>query len=257
MNGHARKQSKRLAMVQVCLWVAVGLMSGCGVALVQAQNAFQQGSDRYAAGGYEQAAAFFREAAAAAPAAGTLHNLGNAEWQCGRTGPAILAWERAQWLDPFNRDTRVNLRYARKAAQLDAPELSWYEICSAWLPVNWWPWIASVSFWLAVAMLLLPGIFRRRRADWHQGLAAAGLAIFLLAIPALAGTHTRSRLGILLTKDVPLRLTPTSDAQVLARLPDGETARIERERGGYLYVRTGTAAGWIERAQFGLISSSR
>jgi len=256
MKGLAEKRSKRSAMAQLCLWLAVGLMAGCADS-VQAEDVFQQGLDRYAAGGYEQAAVFFREAAVAAPAAGTWHNLGNAEWQCGHTGPAILAWERAQWLDPFNRNTRVNLRFARKTAQLDAPEFSWYEICSTWLPVNWWPWIACVSFWLAVAMLLLPGIFRRRRADWHQGLAAAGLAVFLLAIPALAGTHTRSRQGILLSKDTPLRLTPTADAQVLARLPDGEAARVERERGDFLYVRTGNAAGWVERAQFGSISSIR
>src|SRR5260370_26530131 len=49
-------------------------------------------------------------------------------------------------------------------------------ICSTWLPVNAWVWIACVSFWLAVALIMLPGILRWRKADWHQGLAAAGFA---------------------------------------------------------------------------------
>jgi hypothetical protein len=219
-------------------------------------DAFQQGLERYNTGGYEQAAVFFREAAAAAPAAGTLHNLGNAEWQSGHAGPAMLAWERAGWLDPFNRNTRANLRYGRKAALLDPPELAWYEICSTWLPVNAWAWIACLSFWLAVALMMLPGIFRWRRADWHQGLAAAGFAVFLVTLPALAGTYTRSKLGIILAKDAPLKLTPTTEAQVLARLPGGEAARLEQERGAYVYIRTGNAAGWIERGQFGLIADN-
>jgi hypothetical protein len=104
---------------------------------------------------------------------------------------------------------------------------------------------------------MLPGIFRWRKADWHQGIAAAGFAIFLLTIPALLGVHTRSRLGILVPKETPLRLTPTREAQVLAKVPAGEMARLERVRGDYLYVRAGNAAGWVERSQFGLIAESR
>jgi hypothetical protein len=219
-----------------------------------AEELFRQGCEAYMAGGFEQSAKFFGEAAAVAPASGTLHNLGNAEWQSGRPGPAILAWERAHWLNPFDLDTRINLRFGRKAAQIDAPDLAWYEVCSAWLPVNVWGWIGCVSFWLAVAMIALPAALRWRRADWHQGVAAAGFAVFLLTIPAICGVHTRSDLGIVLARDTPLRLTPTSEAQVLGRIPAGEMVRRERVRGGYVFVRNGSASGWIHTDQFGLIS---
>ncbi len=219
-----------------------------------ARDAFDQGVQAYQAGGFDQAAAAFREAATNQPAPGVLHNLGNAEWRAGRAGAAILAWEQAQWLDPFNPDTRGNLRFARKAAQVEGPELAWYELCSAWLPGHWWATVAAVSFWLAVALVLLPGVFRWRKADWQQGAAAAGLALFLLTLPALAGVHGRSRLGIVLQKDTPLRLTPTTQAQVLTKLPAGEAARWERRRGNYVFIRTGNAGGWVEQAQFGLIT---
>lgn len=221
-----------------------------------AEDLFRQGTQAYIAGGFEQSAVAFREAAAASPAPGTLRNLGNAEWQSGHPGAAILAWERAQWLNPFDRDTANDLRFARKSGQLDAAELTWYEICSTWLPVNWWSWLACLSLWLALAMMLLPGIFRWRRAGWHQGLAAAGFAIFLLTLPALAGVETRTRLGIVIPRETPLRLTPTADAQTLSRLAAGESARLERTRGDYVFIRTANAAGWIERKQFGLISSN-
>lgn len=237
----------------LCLLLAFCL--NCGAASTQVEDAFNLGFQSYLAGGYEQAAGFFREATATAPSAGSLHNLGNAEWQCGRAGPAILAWERALWLDPFSRNTHANLRFARKAAQLDAPELAWYEICSTWLPVNAWPWLASLSFWSAVTMVMLPGIFRWRKSGWHQGIAAAGFAIFLLTLPALAGIHARANLGILLPKEAPLRLTPTSEGQILTRLPAGEAARVEGGRGRFFFIRASNAAGWVERAQFGLISA--
>jgi hypothetical protein len=217
---------------------------------------FRQGFEAYAAGAYEQAATAFRDLSARAPSTGAYHNLGNAEWRLGRTGPAILAWERAQWISPFDANTRANLRYARYKAQLPSPTLAWYEICSSWLPVGAWAVLAALSLWLALALVFLPATLRWRKADWHQAAAAALLAIFLLTIPALFGVHCRSRLGVICSKDTPLRLTPTAEAQTLARLAAGEVARLERERGGYVYVRAGNdAAGWVERSQFGLIAS--
>jgi hypothetical protein len=185
-----------------------------------------------------------------------LHNLGNAEWKRNQVGEAVLAWERAQWLDPFSANTRANLRFARQAAQLPAPQLTWFEICSTWLPVNAWAWLAAGSFWLAVALVMLPGILRWRKADWHQAVAAAGFAVFLLTMPALIGVHSRTQLGVVRSKDTLLRLTPTREAQTLGKLPAGEIVRLERTRGQYVYVRAGNdAAGWIEQAQFGRISA--
>ncbi|HWI59940.1 MAG TPA: hypothetical protein VNZ22_22110, partial [Bacillota bacterium] len=211
-----------------------------------AEALFRTGTNAYSAGDYTLAAQTFREAALRQPASGTLQNLGNAEWERGQAGVAILAWEQALWLDPFNGSARNNLRFARKTAQLESPELTWYEVVSTWLPVNWWAWIAGLSFWLAIGMVLLPGIFRRHKATWHQALAAFGLAVFLLSLPAHFGVHTRSRLGFVLQKDTPLRLTPTRESQFVTRLGAGEPARLERARGNYLLVRTSRSVGWIE-----------
>ena len=215
-----------------------------------AETFFRQGTSAYGAGDYAQAASAFRQAVAIQPASGTLQNLGNAEWQAGRSGAAILAWEQALWLDPFNQAARADLRFARKAAQLEVPELSWCEVVSTWLPMNWWAWIAGLSLWLAVGMGMVPGILRARKAAWHQALAAFGLAVFLLCVPAHLGIETRSRLGFVLTQNTPLRLTPTQEAQYLTRLPAGEPARVERTRGDFLLIRTNRALGWIEKDQF-------
>jgi len=57
-----------------------------------------------------------------------------------------------------------------------------------------------------------------------------------------------------LEPSTPLRLTPTSEAQYVTRLAAGETARVERERGNYVYVRTSTSAGWLGRDELGIVS---
>lgn len=214
---------------------------------------FRRGAEAYRAGDYSSAARAFTESARRRPASGTLRNLGNAEWQRGQIGPAILAWEQARWLDPFGHAARNNLRFARRIAQLEAPDLAWYEVVSTWLPVNWWAWITGVSLWLAVGLALVPGLLRRPKASWHQAAAACGLMVFLLSLPAHFGVHTRGCIGFVLEKDTPLRYTPTREAQAITHLGAGEPARFERAQGLYLLVRTSRARGWIERNQLGLI----
>jgi tetratricopeptide (TPR) repeat protein len=213
---------------------------------------FQTGVAAYRAADYPQAAEAFRQSVTLEPASGALQSLGNAEWQQRHTGDAILAWEQALWLDPFNEPAHQNLRFARKAAQLEAPELAWYEVISTWLPVTWWAWIAGGSLWLAVGMGILPGFLRRRKATWHQAIAALALMVFLLSIPALFGVQTRARIGFVLQEDTPLRLTPTLEAQSITHLAPGEPARSVRARGRYLLIRTNRSIGWVEQDQFGL-----
>lgn len=214
---------------------------------------FTSGATAFRNGDYPAAAKAFGDLSAQQPAAGTFQNLGLAEWQRGRRGHAVLAWERALWVDPRNAAAQENLRFARKVAQLEAPQLAWYEVASTWLPVNAWAWLAGASLWLAVAMVMLPPIIRWRRRGWHQAIAAMSLAVFLVCIPAMFGVNTRTRIGFVLERNTPLRLTPTRDAQTVTMLGAGEPARIERARGNYLLVRTSFSKGWIERTEFGRI----
>src|SRR4051812_5173875 len=122
---------------------------GFGLQAASSTMTFSKGREAYATGNFRSAADLFRQAATNQLASGTLQNLGNSEWQAGRSGFAILAWEQTLWIDPFNRAAQDNLTYARKAAQLEAPELTWYEVVSTGLPANWWAWLMVLSFWIA------------------------------------------------------------------------------------------------------------
>ena len=218
-----------------------------------ATGGFTDGTTALRNGDYATAAEIFSAAAVQEPSAGAFQNLGLAEWQRGRRGQAVLAWERALWVDPFNESSRENLRFARKVAQIEAPQLAWYEVASTWLPVNAWAWLAGASLWVAIGIVMLPPIFRWQRRGWHQAVAALGLAVFLVCIPAMFGVNTRARIGFVLEKNTQLRLTPTRDAQTVTMLGAGEPARIERARGNFLLIRTTFGRGWIGREQFGRV----
>ena len=210
---------------------------------------FRAGVAAYEAGQYDLAARAFSDALTEKTAPGTLLNLGLAEWHGEHTGEAVVAWEQAAWLDPFNHDAQKNLLYAQETAELNPLELTWFEQASTWLPASYWTWIACGSLWLAVALVTVPGFFQRRKAGWHQTVTALALGIFLLSLAPSAGIITRSKIGIVTEKNTLLRLTPTQSAETAASLPPGEPVRALRRRGGYFLVHTQNGNGWVERGQ--------
>ncbi len=188
------------------------------------------------------------------PSSGALVNLGIAEWQRGRAGAAMLAWERAVWIDPFDERAQQNLKFARSVAQVDAPELRWHETVSTWLPGNGWLWVAGAGLWLAAGALVLPRVFRRKKSGGLQMLVALGAGFFIFALVANVGVVSRTDIGFVLRKNTPLRLTPTGGSELISLLPAGEPVRRVRSRGNYFFIRTPMAAGWVERGQVGMVN---
>ena len=233
--------------------IAAAFFNGGILRATEVDHLFAEGTNAMLAGKYAVAARAFADSAARQPAAGTFVNLGIAEWRRGHAGAAILAWERAQWINPFDARAAENLRFARQFTQTDPSQLTWFETASTWLPGNAWVWIAGAGLWLAVGAAVLPGIFRRRKTGWHQALATLGLCIFLFSITASFGVITRTRLGVVIKKGAELRLTPTWNSEIVATVATGSAARKLKVRGIYYYVRTADGAGWIERDQFSLV----
>ncbi len=157
------------------------------------ETRFRAGVVAYQNGEFALASQAFRDSLAKQPASGTLLNLGLAEWHQGRTGEAMLAWEKAAWLDPFSREVRDNLLYARETFQVSPPELTWFEQASTWLPANFWTWIAGGSLWLAVGMVTVAGIFSETQSGLASNPGGTGLGHFSSESCAFHRLITRSQ----------------------------------------------------------------
>jgi hypothetical protein len=77
--------------------------------------------------------------------------------------------------------------------------------------------------------------------------------VFLLSLPAHYGVRTRARIGYVIEKGAPLRLTPTGEGQPLTKLASGDPIRLERTKGAYSLVKTSRGRGWLAKEQFALI----
>jgi len=232
---------KRVAAL--CLALALRAAPAYGAA---GADEFRQGQAAFQAGQFARAAELYQRSLSAQVSEGALLNLGLAEWRCGRAGEALLAWERALDLDPFQSAARENLRFARQTAQLEAPELTWSETASTWLPARAWAGLLSGSLWLAIGLLVFAPLLRLRRSGGLQTLIAVGFGVFLLSLPPQLGILTRARLAVVLAPDTPLRLTPTHAAETVTTLRAGDMVRCARHRGAYVFVSTVQGSGWVE-----------
>jgi hypothetical protein len=237
-----------------CLILLACWFCAANPAFAATNDFFASGVNEYHNGNFPAATRAFENSVKQQPSVGALVDLGITEWRRGHAGAAILAWEKAQWIAPFDSRVRMNLGFARQITQVSEPELKWFEVPSTWLPPNAWVWLAGISLWLAVGAATLPALFRRKKAGWQQTLAALGTGMFLFCMTANIGVISRTQIGFVLKKDAPLLLTPTHDAEMVATLSDGEPVRRLRQSGEYWLVRTMVGTGWIERKQVGLVS---
>lgn len=238
---------------RTCHWAWSLVFAITLVNYVAGADSFKDGVAAYHGNDFTRATEIFLQLSTNAPSAGVWRNLGNTHWQQNEIAAAVLAWERASWLDPFDAAIPNNLKFGRNAAQLEAPELTWYEIASTWLPLNWWAGLATLSLWLAVGALLWPVVLRRSKSATQQAVVALGLGIFLLSLPANFGAATRTKIGFVLERDTPLRLTPTLEGEPITRLAAGDPARVMRARGDYLLVQTRRTRGWLRHDEFEFI----
>ena len=253
-TGHARRLVSDTAAVRCTVVLIAAFIFFAAATHAVTNNFFANGLAAARAGNFSDAATAFENELKSQPSSGAFVNLGIAEWQRGCAGAAMRAWERAVWLDPFDERAQQNLKFARIVAQVDAPEWRWHEKVSTWLPANAWLWVAGAGWWLAAGALVLPRVFRRKKSGGQQMLVAFGVVVFIFALVANVGVVSRTDIGLVLRKNTPLRLTPTSGSELISTLAAGEPVRRVKSRSNYFFIRTPMAAGWVERGQVGMVN---
>ena len=174
---------------------------------------------------------------------------GNAHYEAGQPGRAIMAYERGLRLRPANEDLRNNLRFVRQQIGIEAANVQEFFLLRAWrnfgalLGTTTSYVISLVLWWLAVAGLVW-WYLRRDRMEEKQRFAllpTALLAAFLAAAFYGLGSSRayfleRSDEAVLLD-DATLRVSPTAEGSVEAQLPEGVKLYITDRVSEYFKVQ--------------------
>jgi hypothetical protein len=180
--------------------------------------------------------------------AAALFNAGNAYARAGKTGMAVLNFERAQLLAPDDADIQENLRIVRDSAGLPAetPGRIARLVTVAGPQTLAWSGLAGVVIAGGAALALRI----RRRPPWLlRGLMLAGIALVALTVCNGAVTWPRLQTGVVIVAAAPVRVAPVPLGEPLFVLKEAETVRLTAAHEGFVLVRTASGrTGWASQA---------
>lgn len=236
IEKHSHAPQKQLfAVSRVLLFLAILFCEPVYASLsdslyVQAQQLYQtQQFDSAAVLLQNLAGKGYRDAA-------LYHNLASSYFQSGKTGLAVLYYEKARWLAPDDLLIAANLNAIRQKKNL--------------LPLTeppWWPWISHINthflIWLSIALCWTGGVllirkilFLRHRLE-KPGLfcLAAGIVMLLFVITLNALLENRD--SCIITTTTAGYYAPSIQARKLVRLSEGTSAETQDYFEGWVKVR--------------------
>ncbi|NJC26595.1 tetratricopeptide repeat protein [Neolewinella antarctica] len=184
---------------------------------------------------------------------------GNIHYENGEYGRAILAYERGLRLAPGNRALLNNLKFVRGEAAIERPEIRdfflvrWWRAAGAWFGIATARWFALVCWALAVLgatawFLRREGMTEKRRfalLPVSGSLLALALVCYLLGSSRLAYLDN-DRDGILIARNVELRVAPGPEATLEEELSEGLKLRVLDEFGAYVKISLENGRqGWV------------
>ena len=213
---------------------------------------FQSGIEAYQNTEYKTAKAQFTAALELDETAAARHNLGLAYFQLGAPAEAVWQLERAHLLEPFNAGYRYKLEAVRQELGLFAGSAKWYVLASAALATKTWVIIATISFWLLLAVFILPRISDTKPSLGIKTLRVISMAALTLSIPSLWLNLRLLQTGTIITDEASsLHAAPASAAPESGTARPGERARILDQYNHFYEIETeGQATGWISKDAF-------
>ncbi|MBF0253673.1 MAG: tetratricopeptide repeat protein [Candidatus Omnitrophica bacterium] len=243
---------------RIILCLGLGILWG---ALVSAASQDASGAPwakavlEYQSGRYAASAKIFEDIRRSGfESPGLYYNLGNAYFRSGETGEAIWAYERALRLDPRSEDTRWNLSIAEKTLT-ERPDVTPSAPDALGWIVHYLRYLSSDEIALALAVsvgLFALGVIGKRvlppAKSFFGKLAGLSMVLVLLtgSMTAIRWNEIRTPLALIRSAEAVVRYGPASSNTSAFVLHEGARVRIEKESGGWVFVRFGARqSGWL------------
>ena len=183
-----------------------------------------------------------------------LYNLANSYARAGQPGLAVLNYERAALLAPYDADIAANLDFVRTSAHVPTapPQGRFARIATAMDPTMT-AWLGVVGIALFGAALLARRVSRRARWSTPVGVLL-GAALIALPIANAMSLWPRLHEAVVLINQTPALVSPVPIADTAFVLPEAETVIMTAKHDDFILVRTrGGLSGWVTRANLGAV----
>lgn len=244
-------------------------MLACMIPSVYAQDevkeVWMQANTQYSNGDYKGAAAAYESIVEQGYVSSRLfYNLGNAYFKSDQLGRAILNYNKALKLAPYDKDTNYNLTVANGYVKdkIDiVPEFFLTRWMRAWrssLSSNAWTWVSLGTLVLTLGGVLLFMLSERR--GWRKAGFFGGVVFLVLfaCSTAFAALEKKDMMdastGIVLAQAVSVKSSPDSAGNDLFILHEGTKVDVLSTYDGWTEIMIADGnKGWVSGDAIGLI----
>jgi tetratricopeptide (TPR) repeat protein len=229
----------------------------------EAAGLYNRANARYTDKRYQEALALYRELVDRGILNASLYyNLGNTYFKLGEKGKAVLSYERAMRLKPFDRDIRANLRFVKRSLQDQITPLynerfsRFFSTLLELLTLRNIVRIEIFFFTLAVSLFVL-SLFMP-----SHPLKNVIIVIVVFFIVSLAGVFVKNyqeqnHPHAILMEEIDVRSSPIEESETLFTLHEGAKLRVVEKRGEWVRFRIEDGReGWVRADSFELINPS-
>jgi tetratricopeptide (TPR) repeat protein len=219
----------------------------------------EKGNKAYTKGKFNQAVEYYQNSLKSGKESSYLYyNLGNTYFRLGNIPSAILNYERAKRLNPYNEDINLNLEIANRKI-IDkievVPQLffvHWWNTLSVLLPVDFWA-VLSIIFSLFFFMflffyLIAQGYFGRRRAF---RLFTLSLILGLICYHFADKQHdrfTNSKEAIIFSPTVNVKSSPDEKGTDKFVIHEGTKVILLDDFNNWFKIKIANGSvGWVEK----------
>jgi hypothetical protein len=177
-----------------------------------------------------------------------LFNQANADARAGKTGLAIVNYERARLLAPGDPNIAANLLLVRQQAGLPSHTPGWLERAVSWGSPNFWAALGSAGLILAGCGMLVARSIPQGRSFGRLA-AVAGCALLVFCGASVIVSWQAGTEAVVTAATAPARISPTTMGEIAFKLRDGQTAKMAGRHGDFVLIRDAAGhAGWVSRS---------
>lgn len=222
---------------------------------LQGLSSFTQANEAYQNKDFSKAIKLYKESLVASQSLEQHLNIANAYYENKDYGHAILHYEKALIFDPHSSIILKNLGLVNEALKINTSQTSIFENFAQLLPANTWFWILITSL---VSSLLLFIFFLVMNSNKFLIIISLSIGAFIIAICLILHNFYSHELniGIILTSDTQLRVSPTSASPHIALLSAGSKIQLTKAKQsipGWVFITLKNQEGWVNSESFGLI----
>jgi tetratricopeptide (TPR) repeat protein len=194
------------------------------------------------------------------------YNLANTYFKLGMKGFAVLYFERALLLKPFDRDIRANLTHVQTQLEdrirplYDEGMFRFLRILISFMILKTTVYLESALFGILIMLLLIFLFLPHARQRLRRVLIVIGVlyAVVLSVMISQYAYRKRYPQGIVLQKALDIKSSPLTGSDVLFTLHEGTKFKLIERRGEWIRLSIADGRqGWIDQEGVELIGKGK